>query len=371
MKMTNFNKTGVFLFGILLSLSVSAQKVSYPTSKGKIKKVMKSVCDWQLANPKHEPWHWTNGAFYAGVSALYQTSQDKTYLEAMKSVGESTNWEPGPRLRHADDYAICQTYVDYSRLVGDASLYKSFQDSVDKMMAGKPEVKRIKVIDWWWCDALFMAPPAFVKLYKETNDKKYLDYNNKLWKECYDLLWDEEESLFARDLDYVIKEDGSGKREKNGEKVFWSRGNGWVLGGLVRVMEELPADDPSRDFYLDVFKKMAKRIIDCQQEDGFWKSSLLDPEAYPVGETSGTGFYCYALSWGVNQGILDKATYLPSIKNSWAALNGAVHPNGKLGYTQQIGKDPKPTTEDSWEVYGAGAFLLAGSEVIKLGKDLK
>ena len=39
-----------------------------------IKKTMKKALSWQLKNPKHELYDWTNGAFYAGVFAAYETT---------------------------------------------------------------------------------------------------------------------------------------------------------------------------------------------------------------------------------------------------------------------------------------------------------
>ncbi|NQZ59212.1 MAG: glycoside hydrolase family 88 protein, partial [Lentisphaeraceae bacterium] len=67
-------------------------------------------------------------------------------------------------------------------------------------------------------------------------------------------------------------------------------------------------------------------------------------------------------------GYLDKETYLPIIKKSWQALFNSVGENGKVGWVQAIGKDPKKVTRDDAEVYGTGAFLLAGSEIYKLFK---
>ena len=49
-----------------------------------------------------------------------------------------------------------------------------------------------------------------------------------------------------------------------------------------------------------------------------------------------------------------------------AALTASVHPDGKLGYVQQIGEKPETVSYDDTEVYGVGAFLLAGSEMSKL-----
>jgi len=141
------------------------------------------------------------------------------------------------------------------------------------------------------------------------------------------------------------------------------------MGGLVRTLSELPKDHPTRDFYIQNNKEMAEKIITLQQADGLWRASLLDPDSYPGGEASGSGFYCYALAWGINNGILDKAKYLPVVEKAWVGLNGLIQPDGHVGWCQPIGADPKKNfTAESWEVYGTGAFLLAGSEVIKLGK---
>jgi unsaturated rhamnogalacturonyl hydrolase len=52
-------------------------------------------------------------------------------------------------------------------------------------------------------------------------------------------------------------------------------------------------------------------------------ASLLAPERYPIKETSGSGFYTYALAWGVNQGLLDRAQYEPAVRQAWAALAGS------------------------------------------------
>src|ERR1044071_7963654 len=148
-----------------------------------------------------------------------------------------------------------------------------------------------------------MAPPAWVRLWKATGNKAYLDYAVDHWWKTSDFLYDTEEHLYARDSSYFTK------REANGKKIFWSRGNGWVMGGFVRVLQYLPADHPARPRFEKQFREMAAKLVAVQQPDGFWRSSLLDPVDYPAKEESGTAFYCYALAWGVNQGLLDGATY--------------------------------------------------------------
>jgi rhamnogalacturonyl hydrolase YesR len=332
-----------------------------------IKKTMKNVTVWQLQNPKHEPTDWTNGALFAGVTAAWETTKSKSIYHSIVEMGEKNGWKPGRRWYHADDIAICQTYVDMYNVVQKREMIQPFIDTLSIFMKKPYPTKGNEVIKWWWCDALFMGPPAMVKLGVAIGDDSYLKYSDQLFRETYNLLYDKEEHLFARDLKYVIKKDGKDVREANGRKIFWSRGNGWVMGGIVRVLQQLPADYAGRDFYITLLKQMSARLKELQQTDGMWRASLLDPESYPGGEVSGTGFDCYAIAWGINNGILDKATYLPVVEKAWIGLNKCVAKNGHVGWVQPIGADPKKNfSAESWEVYGSGAFLLAGSEVIKL-----
>jgi len=361
-----------FIAVVILAGNSMAQKTGNEKlfKDSHIKKSMKKALDWQLKNPKHKLYDWTNGAFYAGVFAAWETTGSKKIWNAMVEMGEANEWKAGPRLHHADDHAICQTYIDMYRVSGDKKMIDPFMKTMDEFMATPYQTGDIRKCTWWWCDALFMGPAAFVKLGITLGENKYLELNDQLFRECYDLLYDKEEHLYARDIRYKWDEPGIEViKEANGKKIFWSRGNGWVMGGLVRVLQELPKDHPTRDFYVQNYKEMVDRIVSLQQEDGLWRASLLDPESYPGGEASGSGFYIYALAWGINNGILEKNQYLSVVEKAWVGMNSLIQPDGHVGWCQPIGADPKKNfSAESWEVYGTGAFLLAGSEVIKLDR---
>ena len=348
---------------MLIFAHFSSAQTSDIFKKDYIKSTMLKVANWQLANPNHATNDWTNGAFYAGVFAAYETTKSDELMNSMIQSFDKINWQPAKRFDHADDIALSQTYIDIYRIKKDKKMIQPTIDAIKKIgVEESAEVKKHGII-WWWCDALFMAPPTFAKLAKVTKDKTYLEQNDKFFLETYDLLYNKDEHLFARDATYLPET----KREANGKKVFWSRGNGWVMGGLVRLLKELPKDYPKRQFYLQIYKEMAEKIVSIQQSDGLWRASLLDPDSFPGGEASGSGFYIYAMAWGINNKLLDKNKYLPAAKKGWIGLNSLVTAEGKVGWTQPIGADPRKNfTAESWEVYGAGAFLLAGSEVIKL-----
>ncbi len=329
--------------------------------------VMERAADWQLANPsKHSTTDWTQAAGCAGFMALAGISGDGKYSEAMVAIGEINNWKLGRRKYSADDHAIGQTYLELYLQHRDLKMIAPLRAQFDDILAHPPVVPTLDdrgqfVGDAWsWCDALFMGPPVWMRLYAATGDARYRDFAVSNWWRASDYLYDTHEHLFFRDSNFFEK------REANGRKVFWSRGNGWVLAGLVRVLQYLPQNDPARPRFETQFKQMASAALACQQPDGLWRASLLDPANYPLKETSGSAFYTYALAWGVNERLLDRAKFQPAVVLAWAALAECVQPDGKLTRVQPIGRDPKQFDETATEIYGVGAFLLAGSEVYRL-----
>ncbi|HYJ46442.1 MAG TPA: glycoside hydrolase family 88 protein, partial [Pyrinomonadaceae bacterium] len=254
------------------------------------------------------------------------------------------------------DQAPGQTFLELYLLKKEPRMMAHTRSTLDAMMSSPRPGRE----DWWWCDALFMAPPVLARLYTATHDRKYLDFLNTMWWDTTAFLFDPAEGLYYRDKNYM------GKLNANGKKIFWSRGNGWVMGGTVRVLQHLPKTDPQRERYVQLLKTMAATVSRLQGEDGLWRPSLLDPQEAPVPETSGTGFFCYALAWGINNHYLDRKTYLPVVRRAWRGLVSAVRADGHLGWVQQIGAAPATVTADDNQEYGSGAFLLAGSEMLKL-----
>jgi len=325
-----------------------------------IKTWMKRVADWQLEHPvsfnsKNEN-DWARAAFYAGVMATYKTTGDEKYLNAAITWSESFNYQLAERLRHADDHAKGQTYLEIYEVKKDPAMIADIRATFDSLIADPKPGRE----DWWWCDALFMAPPVLARLAAATDEPKYLQFLNVMFWDTYDFLYDKEEDLFYRDESYFDK------RTPSGKKTFWARGNGWVMGGTARVLQYLPEDDEYRSRYVDLLKAMAASIKEIQGEDGLWRPSLLDPDEVPHPETSGSAFFCYALAWGVNNGVLDRDEYLPVIRKAWHGLNDNVMDEGRLQWVQPIGASPDKVVKDNYQEYGAGAYLLAGSEIIKI-----
>jgi rhamnogalacturonyl hydrolase YesR len=344
---------------------------------------MTRVADWQLGHfaaqtinraevdkvEKIPDDGWIRATAYAGILAQYRASGDTKYLQAGLTWADRNQWQPGSRPRHADDQCVAQAYAELFFLKKDPRMLAGIRKNFDLMIA-EPLWGSVagwsKSNNWSWCDALFMAPPAMARVARATGDTRYLDLMNRLWWDTHAYLYDPAERLYYRDANYFIKPDGSGPRTPSGQKVFWGRGNGWVLAGLARTLQFLPEELRDRPRYVALFCAMAERIADLQQPEGLWRSSLNEPAWYPTPETSCSAMFCFALAYGVNTGLLDRARFAPAAENAWRGLLGCVDAAGKLGFVQLTGHDPRPVFAGDTLDYGPGAFLLAGEQMLAL-----
>ena len=312
---------------------------------------------------------WTRAVYYEGLIELYRLSPEKSYYDYATQWASSHKWQlrDGLITRNADNQCAGQTYIDLYLLDRKPERIKAIKMSIDSMMASA------KKDDWSWVDALQMAMPVFARLgalYKNTAyyEKMYEMYQFTKTSHAGNGLYNEKEYLWWRDKDFVPP-----YKEPNGENCYWSRGNGWALAALVRIMDIMPANAPHRQESMATYPAMVTATTSPQRQARFRNTSLKDATHFGGKETSGTALFTYGMAWGINKGVISKKTYLPVVIKAWNAMvKEAVHPDGFLGYLQGTGKEPKdgqPVTYDSkpdFEDYGLGCFLLAGSEVYKL-----
>jgi rhamnogalacturonyl hydrolase YesR len=368
-----YHKSFEYRFKSAIKMGIPSPEVTDLLSKQGIIDQMHRVADWQLANPlggdsfKHKHLDWLYGAFYTGLVKFYLTTGEERYADELINVGDQVGWQPLDDIFHADRLTITDVwtdlyqvkknpaYIDKARWAMDIHLARNYRELTDVRFDGNPAA-----FEWWtWCDALYMAPPSFVNMSRVTGDPRYLAYADTQWWKTSDYLYSKEDSLFFRDDRFFDQ------RSENGTRIFWSRGNGWVIAGLARLLEDMPADYPNRSKFEQQYREMAHKILRIQDEDGLWRVSLIDPEYLDMGESSGSAFYTFALAWGINNGLLD-ASYKPAVEMAWKALSGNVNEWGRLGFVQQVAGSPYPFYDDQWQVYASGAYLLAGCEILKL-----
>jgi unsaturated rhamnogalacturonyl hydrolase len=313
---------------------------------------------------------WTRAVYYEGLMALYSIDKQKAYHAYATDWAEKHKWNlrSGPGTRNGDNQACGQTYIDLYLMDRKPAHIANIKLSIDSMLITS------KIDDWNWVDALQMAMPVFARLgvvYKDTNyfHRMYEMYAFTKYKHGGNGLFNAADGLWWRDKDFVPP-----YKEPNGQNCYWSRGNGWVIAALVRVLMLLPKTDPHRAEYLADYKNMMRALVPLQRPDGAWNVSLHDPTHFGGKEMTGTSLFVYGMAWGINNGYLDKQEYLPVISKAWDAMKTSVHENGFLGFVQGTGKEPKESQpvsydrEPDFEDFGLGCFLLAGSEIYKLKK---
>ena len=341
---------------------------------------------WQANNKAEVRAFWDNAAYHTGnMEVVRLLSEDKSVNLRVKSFldysirwAEHNEWKGAKEADPAKwkykqygegqdyvlfgDWQICfQTYIDlYNIEEGGKRKEEGRVQRALEVMGYEADSKQNDY--WWWADALYMVMPVMTKMYRLTGDEKYLNklYENILYSDS--IMLDHETGLYFRDGKYVYPK----HKSANGLKDFWARGDGWVLAGLAKVLQDMPRTYRHYDFFVKKYQRMAHAVAQLQQKEGYWTRSMMDPAHAPGPETSGTAFFTYGILWGVNNGYLNKKEYKPVIKRAWHYLTTtALQANGKVGYVQPIGERAIPgqtVDANSQANFGVGAFLLAACE---------
>ena len=211
---------------------------------------------WQTNNPAEVRSFWDNAAYHTGNMEVYKLfseeggkwkEEGKQMLDYSIRWAEHNQWkgatEPDPAKWKYKNYGEGQDYV----LFGDWQI--CFQTYIDlyNLQPNEKKVARAKEVMgyeadskvrdyWWWADALYMVMPVMTKMYKLTGDEKYLRklYDNILYSDS--IMLDQETGLYFRDGKYVYPK----HKTEAGKKDFWARGDGWVLAGLAKVLQDMP-----------------------------------------------------------------------------------------------------------------------------------
>lgn len=396
----------IYTLHFLVNLSIASFLVSctekqdnLPNAQEILFTIDKVNLHWQSEHPLMPsdslPFHpysdnspfWHNAAYHTGNIEAYKLTQKAEYLAYSKAWSESNlymgatstnpeewgyNYGETPKHVLFGDWQICfQTYCDLYILEPSANKIARAREVMEYEMSTPNNDY------WWWADGLYMVMPVMTKLYRITGNELYLDKLHEYWAYAKDLMYDDQtmigdtlsnepKYLFYRDGKYIYPKHAS----VNGVKDFWARGCGWVVAGLAKILQDIPASSQYREEFLTTYKEMCAAVRDCQQPEGYWTRSLLDPEQAPGPETSGTAFFTYGILWGINNGILDRETYLPTVLKAWEYLTKtALQEDGRVGYVQPIGERAIPgqvVDTNSTSNFGVGAFLLASCEMYRL-----
>jgi len=362
-------KTILLLSLVLLAMSAKGQT----TNKAEVIDIIYKVNDyWQKNNPEPGWAFWDQSAYHTGNMEAFFLTGKPEYRKFSEAWAEHNEWK-GAKSDNKNEWKYSYGETDEHVLFGDwQTCFQTYADlylvePADYKIARAREVLEYQMSTqrndyWWWADGIYMAMPVMTRLYKITKNPLYLEKINIYLTYTDDIMYDKQAHLYYRDAAYVYPR----HKTINGKKDFWSRGDGWIFAAFARTLNDIPTTDKYRRKYVQRFLDMAVAIKECQQPEGYWTRSLLDPDYVPGPETSGSAFYVYGLLWGINNGYLDKKEYQDAAVRGWKYLEEvALQPNGTVGYVQPIGDRAIPgqvIDKQSTACFGVGAFLLAACE---------
>ena len=331
---------------------------------------------WQERHPSHGDYFWNRAVYHIGNMEAYAATSEQQYLDYSTAWSKRNNWwgatgtdksrwqyatygEGANWVLFGDNQVCFQVYIDLYNL-DDVKDPSKIERALEVMGY---EISTPNEDYLWWVDGLFMVMPIMTKLYKVTGEQAYLDKMYAYWKYYTVRMFDTEEDLYYRDANYVFPNHTT----LAGKKDFWARGDGWIFAAFAKVLQDLPESDAHRDEYISYYRRMAAALKRCQQAEGYWERSLIDPDQAPGYETSGTALFAYGYAWGINNGILDEVEYGETLERAWNYLaNIALQENGTVGYIQPIGSKAIPGQvlyPTSYYDFGVGAFLMAAAEM--------
>ena len=304
---------------------------------------------WIKENPKPGNSDWTQATYFTGDLAAYDATGQANYLSYAQTWASEHHYslDGGNTTTYANYQAAGQVYIRLYQLHKNSSYISGITESVNGMVNSSVDN------EWTWIDAINMSMPDFAQLGSLYNNTSYYTKMYALYSYTKDTLalYNPTAGLWWENSTYA------------NTSTYWSRGNGWVFAAHAKVLSVLPTSDPHYTEYLNTFQTMAAALAQCQQPAGYWNSDLGGTD-YAGPESSGTSFFLYGMVWGMNNGILDQATYLPVVERAWNFLaDTAVQSSGLLGYVQPSGSGPGATTATTTEDFGVGAFLLAGRQM--------
>lgn len=333
---------------------------------------------------KYNKWMYVNGVLTIGMMQMADILQDKKYSNysnqnfefIFSNIGyfETLYKAKTPKTEFGGFFsmgnldacgAMAAGLSDVNALANKAD-YKAYLDRAANYISNK----QLRLPDGtfsrpgprymtMWADDLFMSVPFLARMGKVTDDNKYFDDAIKQVENFNKYLYDAHTGLFFHNYYQDVDMNGVG---------HWGRANGWLAVAQAQLLDQLPANHPKRPELIKLLLRQIGGFARYQDQSGLWHQLLDKPDSYL--ETSVTAMYVYTVAHAVNQGWIHPK-YISIANEGWKGLLTKITPDGQM-QDVCIGTNmdealkfyyTRPTELN--DTHGLGAFLLAGTEMVK------
>ena len=320
------------------------------------------------------PRSWQQGAFWVGMTRLADVSGEKRFREAILAMGRAKQWKPGPRLYHADDHVIAQSYLWAARHGAGAEAIAPLRASFDAILA-RPAIAHLSFYSAKdYEDDRLPAPLVLVRCLvhvaaglggprrsrpaiRATRISRWRNSGPRT-----DFLYDPVEKLYFRDSRFFER------RDDQGRKLFWSRGNGWVFAGIANLLDALPKDSPHRPRMEGLFREMAAKLKAHPEARRLLGAFLVRP-----GKLAARDQRHRLLRLRTRLGREERPARRARSIGRRSTMAGRHcrarwrRTAGWAGCSRSV-TGPRSVAEADTQFYGVGAFLLAASAVASIAE---
>ncbi|WP_223589917.1 glycoside hydrolase family 88 protein [Neobacillus bataviensis] len=330
--------------------------------------------------PEKLPWMWGEGLLMHALGQLNDLLGDARYTDYIKRYVDF-HLKKGLRVDQSDTLApILATYYlskhfeneDYRSVTDRGLTYikhskkiiHNMPNHLGHSLEGKFYPKSI------WVDSIMMYG-VFTSLYAREQEEEWLMEFAKIQPELF------EKYLKAPDDKLFVHSYWVRLKKQYPQKLYWGRGNGWVVGALPMLIDNLE-NGQERNKAIRILQELSEALISYQRPDGYFET-LLNKPGTTKKESSATALIASGWMHGVRSGYLDRNYLEPGLKAfkavaadldfrdgliSLGHISGPTIPipifpklGYKLQYTFQRSRD--------WS-YGLAALFFAGIEYKKL-----
>jgi unsaturated rhamnogalacturonyl hydrolase len=277
-------------------------------------------------------WMWGEALFGYSLTLLDEHLKSDRYTKFLTDYCDYYVTNP-PRVDQSDTSAPAlityQMYKktgneDYKKLTDRVLYYiknepRLIEDSVNHLgnsLEGKFYPKSI------WVDSLMMFSVFPSHYAKDNNDQdmmdiasrqprvmsKYMqDPDYKLWYHCY---WTKAKTHYPR------------------RKIFWGRGNGWVIASLPMILENI-GDHAEKGNIIKIFKETSEALLPYQRNDGAFET-VFNKVGKTYRELSFTALVARGFLQGYRMGLLDDQFLEAGIKAYKAVVDALIYEDGGI-----------------------------------------
>jgi hypothetical protein len=308
--------------------------------------------------------HWERAAFFFGLSSALALPLARDHAPYALAWAAANNYSCGGSQWPGDLGLAWTADVLVARGLAPPSARAPLAAVMAAEAASAPRYL------WSWVDTLAFNLPEWLAFGAALAQPEWTSFAAAQFRDTRDGLtgnasapglWSAAHSLWWRDAA------ARAAVSPNGAPVFWARGNGWAALAIVRALElhVLAEGDALRAELEATLVAMAAALAPLQGADGLWRASLLDADAVPNAEASGSGAFLALFAFGVRAGLLPRAVYAPVIARAWAGLaTMLVAPDAsRVGFCQPVGAAPAPATAADTSDFCLGLVVAGAAQV--------